>query len=649
MDEQQYINLFFHRMQNSIETIPVMIKDIEKKFPKSFILQYYIGFYYEKVGEFEKAESKFNKSITLEPLFMPPYLSLGSYYMKTQRYKDAEECLNKVFCKKMIDMTTMKRERKINPEEQFRICSMLGFIYMNKNLKEKAENVYRKTMNILQTYCKDYKNPIYIEGMKVICLELGRIYCTSDIDKAFKIYYTGLNISYKSKGNQKYDELIHNLDKNLLNGFMLNMHYTKDIDINTDNIHKMVKKVYKKYIIPKFPDKHNNDKIHIGYLSPDFNKNAVGLFITPLLKYFNKERFEVYCYSTNPDNDEFTYMFRSYPDIHWVDVSILDNSEIYNLMKFKHKLDILVDLIAAGHSGKLDLIAMSPANIIINYLGYPGTSGLKQMTYRLTDKTVDADNEKDYTEQLLYMPRSFLCFHMFDNIKQTTINYNKKDKNDKIYMGVMNKLQKHHPIVRKIWKQIIVENDNVVLCIKQDESDYSMELLHETYKDFPKDKILFMPFSNTLENYLDLYNKIDFCLDTYPYSGTTTTCTSLYMGVPVFTIYKPGERHVSNVSGSLLKNMGMDKYIAGSLDEYKEKINQYIKEYNYHGNVEREKLSQQFLDLMNPRQFMKEYEDVLEKCIKEHHDCDLVNNDEDDDENDQPNNDIYGFNKIKYI
>lgn len=608
MDEQQYINLFFERMQSSIHTIPYMIKDIEKKFPRSFILQYYVGFYYEKVEEYEKAETKFKKSIMLEPLFMSPYLSLGSYYMNMSRYNDAEECLTKVFGKKMMDMTTIKRERKVNAEDNFRIGSMLGFIYMNGGLIEKAERVYRKTKDILQEYCKDYKNPIYAEGMKVICLELGKIYSSSDVNRSFKMYYTGLNIKYHNNGNEKVSKMIEGLDRDLLEGCMLQIHYTTEMDIKYDT-REMVERVYGKYVIPKFPDEYGNSKVHIGYISPDFNKNAVGLFITPLLKYFNRDRFEVYCYYTNNKSDEFTEVFRSYPGINWVDISILDNSEIYNMMKFRHKLDILVDLISAGHGGKLDLIAMSPANTIVNYLGYPGTSGLEQMTHRLTDRKVDVNNESKYVERLVYMPRSFLCFHMFENIREVKINYKRRGDN-KVCIGIMNKLQKHHIDVRRVWKEILLENENVLLYIKKDESR-NMNL-EEFYKDFPRERLVFLPFSNTLEKYLDQFNEIDFCIDTYPYSGTTTTCTSLYMGVPIFTVYNENANHVSNVTGSILKNMGMDDYISETLEGYKGKINEYIKKCKIHGNEDREMLRGKFLELMNPRKFMEEYEVLME-------------------------------------
>jgi predicted O-linked N-acetylglucosamine transferase (SPINDLY family) len=180
----------------------------------------------------------------------------------------------------------------------------------------------------------------------------------------------------------------------------------------------------------------------------------------------------------------------------------------------------------------------------------------------------------------------------------------------------MNKLMKHSNEIRKIWKEIIDENENVVLYVKRDE-DMRLEL-DNFYKEFPRDKLVFLPFSNTLEKYLSKFNEIDFCIDTYPYSGTTTTCTSLYMGVPVFTVYDEKNEHVSNVTGSILLNMGKDEYIGENMEEYKKKINDYIKNYKVHGNSEREKLKEEFLQLMNPEKFMKEYEDVLENTLEKY-------------------------------
>jgi predicted O-linked N-acetylglucosamine transferase (SPINDLY family) len=242
------------------------------------------------------------------------------------------------------------------------------------------------------------------------------------------------------------------------------------------------------------------------------------------------------------------------------------------------------------------------------------------------------NNEGRYVEKLIYMPRSFLCFHMFENIREVKINYKKRVDN-KVCIGIMNKLQKHHNEVRKVWREILLENENVLLYIKKDESK-NIEL-EEFYKDFPRDRIVFLPFSNTLERYLDQFNEIDFCIDTYPYSGTTTTCTSLYMGVPIFTIYKEGANHVSNVTGSILNNMGMEEYMSDTLEGYKEKINEYIKKGVVHGNEERELLKGKFLELMNPRRFMEEYEEILESL-----ESSVVEIEDDEDEEDVKGNDM---------
>lgn len=613
MDEQQYINLFFQRMKSSIKTVPYMIEDIEKKFPRSFILNYYVGFYYEKVGEYEKAEAKFKRSIELEPLFMSPYLSLCSYYMNNERYNDAERFLTGVFGKRMIDMTSGKRERKVSAEDNFKVGSMLGYIYTNGGLRDKAERVYKKMREIFQDYCRDYRSVTYIEGMKMVSLELGKIYAKRNTLEAYNSYCSGLKIKgdvVDSRG------MIHDMDKNLLEGCMLQMHYLTGRELGNvklEDIRDKVSGVYGRYMMPKFPDEFRNGRIHVGYISPDLNKNAVGLFVTPLLKYYDKKKFRVFVYYTNRQADEFTEVFRSYSDVEWVDAGDMDNSMIYNMMKFEHKLDILVDLIAAGHGGKLDLIAMSPANTIINYLGYPGTSGMEQMTHRLTDKVVDVCEEGEYVEELLYMPRSFLCFHMFENIVDINIGY--KGRSDgRICIGVMNKVHKHHVSVRRMWREILEENGDVVLYLKRDESNNDIE---ELYKDFPRGKVVYLPFTSTLERYMEQFNEIDFCMDTYPYSGTTTTCTSLYMGVPVFAVYNENNRHVSNVTGSILLNMGMGEYTSDSLEGYKSKINQYIRGYRSKNiEVERGETRRRFRELMDPEMFMKEYEEVLERVAK---------------------------------
>ena len=135
MNEQQYINLLFQRMQNNISSAATLVKDIDRKFPKSYILQYYSGYYYEKINDLEKAVHKFKRAIDIEPLFSPPYFNLASYYIKNNQPLEAERILIKIFGKTTLDMTSGSRKRIFKLLENVKICSMLGPIYISLKMQ----------------------------------------------------------------------------------------------------------------------------------------------------------------------------------------------------------------------------------------------------------------------------------------------------------------------------------------------------------------------------------------------------------------------------------------------------------------------------------------------------------------------------------
>ena len=118
----------------------------------------------------------------------------------------------------------------------------------------------------------------------------------------------------------------------------------------------------------------------------------------------------------------------------------------------------------------------------------------------------------------------------------------------------------------------------------------------------PKDQLKFVPFTERLEDFLEYHNDIDFCIDTYPYSGTTTTCSALYMGTPTYTLL--GDNHISRVSSSIFTHIGLSEYVCDNAKMY---INKIIN----HKTCSKKYIRQTFMDYMNPNEFMAEYETKL--------------------------------------
>jgi len=633
MNEQELINLIFQELSAG-KDISKHIDVITKKFRKSVFLQYYLAVFYEKNNNIPNAEQQYKKCINIEPSFLLPYVNLCYHLVNRNDVLNAYKTILPIFCKKTMDPTSGLRSKKfLDIRNNLKICSILGPALTEYGDKKKAKQLYTKMISEMKNIKNEDLEYYHLEGWKNICKMMGILYQNYDQNKSLEYYKMGLDISNSNNYNflDMENNLLKGLDINLVTSYILMYNYcdfkTTKFDLNLNNYFNYEEIKTKNSIIEytsleeHLEENFKYKKIKIGYLSPDFNKNAVGYFIKTLLKYFDSNKFEVYCYYNNSNKDEMTETFLNYPNINWYFVSDMEDTYLYNLMKNHHKIDILVDLICHGVGNRLKLITMKPAPIIINYLGFPDSSRLTYHNFRLTDKIVDPTVQTHYTEKLLYMPRSFLCWDLFDNINHANINYSLKNDqtNEKIYLGIMNRISKHNKIIRDVWKNIISKDNRFILCFKLgfNETPENTDLL-ELYSDFPKENIKFLPFTDTLDEYFEQFNYLDLCIDTYPYSGTTTTCSSLYMGVPVICIYDKSNPHVSNVSASILLNMNninYKKYICKDLIDYENKILSFKKSEINMENENRNIVRQDFLNLMNPNKFILEYEEILTNLL----------------------------------
>ena len=126
--------------------------------------------------------------------------------------------------------------------------------------------------------------------------------------------------------------------------------------------------------------------------------------------------------------------------------------------------------------------------------------------------------------------------------------------------------------------------------------------------DVPSKRLLLMTRMDDA-GYNKMYAMIDMVLDTFPYSGTTTTCSALHHSIPVVTMYHR-DYHMHNVSGSILTNMGHPELVTHDLNGYEETIKELIMNPRRVEEYKRT-LRQDFLELMNPTRFMREYEELL--------------------------------------
>ena len=344
--------------------------------------------------------------------------------------------------------------------------------------------------------------------------------------------------------------------------------------------HRQINKLYAKNPKPYVFDKNyfNTPKINIGIISGDFANHPVSFFISTYLKNFDHTRFNVTCYS------ECIIQVENYNKN--LNFKIIKNMSQENASEliYKDQIHILLDLATHTAFNRLDIFSFKPAPISICYIGYPFTSGLNEIDYRITDSICDGDlsiSQSFYTEKLITLPDAFMCYdyHDIDNMKENklpNITETPRLKNPKeLVICCFNRLNKITDSVIIEFNKIMLACPNVKFLYKT-KALINLNIRKEFLNKFDKkvqNRIMIIPCTLSHYQHLETYNQADIAIDSWPYSGTTTSCESLSMGCPVLSLYDSVTYfHAQNVTCSILKNSDLDFYVCSSTEEIIDKI-----------------------------------------------------------------------------
>lgn len=305
----------------------------------------------------------------------------------------------------------------------------------------------------------------------------------------------------------------------------------------------------------------------IGYVSADFRAHSVSGFVAPLFAARNSARFRTLCYAEVAQPDATTEKLRGLVDGWWSTVGQTDQQVAAQVRS--DQVDILVDL--SGHTGGNRLGAFSHrlAPIQVTWLGYPGTTGVTAMDYRLTDKVADPmASDGDYTESLIRLPQGFLCYDPPSEAPEPAPPPC-KDRGF-VTFGSFNTLAKISPEVVAAWARILMSVDGSVLVLKNralaDPGARARYFDLFAAHGVTPERVQLHPWTASIEDHLAVYNSIDIALDTFPYNGTTTTLEALWMGVPVVSLL--GDRHAARVGASILERLERSDWVATTVEGY---------------------------------------------------------------------------------
>ena len=313
-------------------------------------------------------------------------------------------------------------------------------------------------------------------------------------------------------------------------------------------------------------DRDPGRRLRIGYISGEFYLHPVARFMIPLLERSDRSQFEVYCYSVSIlPADSFTRQVEEKSD-RWREAKAMNDAELADLVH-RDRIDILVDL--SGHSGiaRLATFAQRPAPVQATWLGNLNTTGMTRIQYRITDATCDPPGmtEHLHTEALVRLPQSQWCYRSY-----VAVDVPQKapvERGSGVTFGSFTQFPKLTVAMRSLWARILREVPGSRLVLAGvPQARVRDELLQALAHDgVDSTRVTLLPFMS-LRDYLRAFGEVDIALDTSPYSGGTTTCDALWMGVPVLTL--PGVRPASRSAASVLTTLGLSDWIAASPEDY---------------------------------------------------------------------------------
>ena len=356
-------------------------------------------------------------------------------------------------------------------------------------------------------------------------------------------------------------------------------------------------------------------KIHIGYVSGDFRAHAVNAFFEPILEHHDTSRFEIHCYSDVEKSDAVTDRLRAYAQ-HWREIAGWSDSAVTEQIR-GDRIDILVDLAGYTKQGRLGVFAAKPARCQISYLGYPNTTGLDAMDFRVVDRFTAPLREVSLgTESLLRMSSGFACFR--PPVHAPRVKSAPAASNGFVTFGCLHKLEKLNDSVVNTWSVILSENPSARLLVARDQLDgWHQKRLQQAFSSFGVEaqRIELIHLTDPSQSFLDLFARIDVLLDVFPWSGHTISCSALWMGVPVLTLR--GRTHAGRMVASVLNCLGLEDWIAEDIESYIRIAGKLCRAPQYLAEMRtelRERLQRS--PLRDELSFTREFESLLESAFQ---------------------------------
>jgi protein O-GlcNAc transferase len=492
-----------------------------------------LGAIFKQQGKFDAALDSYFKAIALKPDYAEAHNNLGLLFADQGKDTEAVECYQTAL---LLNANLAEAHNN------------LGALLREHRQLDDAAACFHNALAVRPDFADAHTN------LGIVLKEQGKL------DKATASYREAIRLRPGFVG------AYHNL--------LLAMQYAANV--TPEEMYSEHVAFAERFEVPLRPSwkAHTNTRdpakrLKIGYVSPDFRKHAVAYFIEPILAQHDRAQVEVFCYYNHAQVDAVTLRLQQLAD-HWIPCKFICDETLAARIR-ADGIDILIDL--AGHSGgnRLLTFARKPAPVQVTYLGYPATTGLTAIDYRITDVHAEPVGMTQHlnVEQLWRLPEIFCCYRAHDN-SPDVIEHPPLQENGFVTFGCFNNFSKVTDPVLALWAKILQRVPDAKLMLEitgLDDSAFRIETETRLLQlGLPIERLILVP--RRPENQYALYNKIDIALDPFPCNGGTTSLDTLWMGVPFVTL--AGRHFTSRMGVTILANAGLQELVTNNEDDYVE-------------------------------------------------------------------------------
>jgi predicted O-linked N-acetylglucosamine transferase (SPINDLY family) len=490
------------------------------------------GIAFKLLGRIGEAVISCRKSVEINPRYANGWNNLGIALMSAER---ADEAI--VAYRKAVDL-----EPKF-----YQSWSNLGIVLADQGILEEAIACFRKSLSL---------EPEYTEALIQFIFRSQSICNWDDLDAPLRCLVGQIRNGTGQINPFSLLSICSDPEELLL----CSRKFSERIEEAVRNLSPP------KFSIPR-TDRIGQERLRIGYLSNDFHQHATAYLSAQLFESHDRSRYEVHAYSYGPDDGSPLRRRLQGGFEHFHEVrheSLIDTAKRI----YQNGIDVLVDLKGYTRGARTEIMAMRPAQVQVNFLGYPGSMGAGFIDYIIADRfVVPTTEEGSYSEAIVFMP---VAYQVNDALREIGNMYPTRSSLGLPERGIVfccfNQAVKITPDVFAVWMRLLKNVPESVLWLLAFNlyTEKSLHIRAASYGIDPR-RLIFAP-KIAYSKHLARYKHADLFLDTFPCNAHTTASDALWGGCPVLTC--TGRTFASRVAGSLLTALKMDELICETLEAY---------------------------------------------------------------------------------